>query len=340
LNQPRIYADFLPAFKELQRFQASGQQPLAGNTLVRIFGSPAAAITALGATNVRDGQVGTAANNLDRVQYTRYAAAGVSDFYLRNFPQYNQLVYGANDGRSYYDSFQFSVRRQAGALRMNANYTFSKSIDNISVDGNGFTTPIDNFNLRLNRAIGDVDRPHSFNASFIYTLPVGKGKRLGGDMPRWADSLIGGWDLGVLNIWQSGDPFTVSSSRTTTSQTTRADYTGDRKIGAVERKGGGVFFWTPAETARFDFPAAGEIGASGRNAFRGPRFFNVDLSLVKKFKLTEQHAINFRWEFYNLLNNPNFGNPSTSLLNRATFGKIGGTVGTARIMQIALRYDF
>ena len=223
---------------------------------MRIFGTPAIAISGLGASTVQQGQVGTAANNLDRTNYTRYAAAGVSDFYLRNFPQYNQATQGNNDGRSYYNSLQFSVRRQVGAVKVNANYTFSKSTDNGSVEGGD--APIDSYNLKLNKGRGDADRPHSFNMSLIYVLPVGRDKRFGGGMARWADSLIGGWEMGVLGIWQSGAPFTVSSNRATgaSNSNTWANYTGDRNIGNIERKGNGVWYWTSDEAARFGFPAA------------------------------------------------------------------------------------
>ncbi len=342
LNQARIYQDFLPAFRELQAFRASGAPVSAGNTLVRIFGSASAAISSIGASIIDQGTVGGAADSMDRANYTRYAAAGLSDFYLRNYPQFNQVIMGTNDGRSYYNSLQLSLRRQAGAVRFNANYTFSKSMDNISVDGNGFTSPIDNFNLALNRGRGDYDRPHVFNYALVYTLPIGKGRRLAGNAPRWADSLIGGWDVGLTSIWQSGGVVTYSSGRATGPATinTWANYTGDRNIGAVARQGNGVFWLTPEQISAFSFPAAGQIGSSGRNAFRGPRFFNMDMSLTKRFRITEQHRVSFRAEAYTLLNNTNFGTLGTSLVTPASFGKLSGTVGNARILQLALRYDF
>ena len=81
-------------------------------------------------------------------------------------------------------------------------------------------------------------------------------------------------------------------------------------------------------------------GNSGRNTFHGPRYFNTDLSLVKKFKIWETHAVTFRAEGYNLFNNANFGNPSVSLTAPATFGKVSAIVGSPRIFQLALRYDF
>lgn len=342
LNQPRIYEDFLAAFRELQAFRASGTPVSASNTLVRIFGSTTAAISSIGSNVIDQGAVGSAADSLDRTNYLRYAAAGVSDFYLRNFPQFNQLVVGTNDGRSYYDSFQLSLRRQAGALKFNANYTFSKSMDNITVEGNGFTSPIDNFNVRLNRARGDFDVPHAFNSSFIYTLPIGKGRRFAGHAPRWVDLGLGGWDVGLLTIWQSGRVLTYLSGRFTgpTTNSSYVNYAGDRNVGRVMRQGDGVYWLTPEEIGRFSYPVAGQIGTGGRNAFRGPRFFDVDMSLVKKFKITERYAVSFRAEAYNLFNNPNFAAPNANLSTLASFGKLPSIVGNARILQMALRCDF
>lgn len=341
LNQPRIYEDFLAAFRELQAFRASGTPVSASNTLVRIFGSTAAAISRIGSNVIDQGAVGSAADSMDRTNYSRYAAAGVSDFYLRNFPQFNQLVVGTNDGRSYYDSFQLSLRRQAGALKFVANYTFSKSMDNISAEGNA-PTSIDNFNVRLNRARGDYDIPHAFNSSFIYTLPIGKGRRFARSAPRWVDSAVGGWDVGLLTMWQSGRVLTYLSGRNTgpTTNSSYVNYTGNRNIGQVMRQGDGVYWLTPEEVGRFSYPAAGEIGTGGRNAFRGPRFFDVDMSLVKKFKITERYAVSFRAEAYNLFNNPNFAAPNANLSTPATFGKLSSPLGNARILQMALRCDF
>lgn len=355
INQTQVYSSgFLNAFRELQAFCPSGNTctgpaPSASNTLVKIYGTAPAAVTAVGgASGLQQGLLGTAANNVDKGAFGKFAAAGLSDFYLRPFPQFQRVVYGTNDGRSYYDSLQLSFRRTAGDLKYQFNYTFSKSIDNISVDANGFTSPLDNFNLGLNRARSDADHPHSMNWSVIYSLPWGRGKRFGNGLPRWADSLTGGWEIGVLGVWQSGNVFSVSSGRATGpyyNVNTLANYTGDRNIGSVSTQGNGVFYFTPDQIAAFSYPAAGTVGSSGRNAFRGPKFFDSDASLVKRFKITERNSVTFRAEAYNLFNNVNFASPltpgqSTALLTSGTFGKISTDYNPARVMQLALRYDF
>ena len=334
LNQPRIYGDFLTAFKELQAYSANGTAVSPGNVFVRLFGSPSTAVTRIGASNLTLGNIGTAANTVDKNFNSLYAGAGVSQYYLRNFPQYNQVIYGSNDGRSYYDALQLSIRRSTGMLRTSLNYTFSKSLDNITAEGNGFTTPIDSYNLKLNKGRGDFDKPQSFNAQLIFTPPVGRGKKYFGNMPRLMDTFFGGWDIGALGVVQSGTVFTISSQRTTTAVSgvanTWINYTGDRNIGSVSKQGNGVYYFTPDQIANFSFPTVGTIGTSGRNAFRGPLFTNIDMSLIKKFHLTETQAVTFRAEAYNVPNHPTFGTPSVNLNTPASFGKFAATLTGAR----------
>ena len=348
LNQPRIYGDFLQSARELQAFQANPAiVPSASNTLVRVFGTPQAAIASLGAGTLQQSQAATLANNLDRLNFTRYAAAGLPQTYLRNYPQFNQVIYGTQDGRSWYDSMQVSFRRQAGALKFSVNYTWSKSIDNTSVDGNGFTAPIDNFNMQQNVGRGAADRPHIVNWTASYTLPFGKGQRWGSNWGGVVDSLLGGWDLGTLGNLQSGSVFTISSNRLTgpSGQATWINYNGDRNIGAIERLGNGVRWLSEAQvaamTATSAFPGLGEFGTSGRNAFRGPRFLNADAALSKRFALPwEGHRVTLRFEMYNIPNKANFGLPNALITTPATFGRVTGTIGNQRLMQAALRYDF
>jgi hypothetical protein len=125
------------------------------------------------------------------------------------------------------------------------------------------------------------------------------------------------------------------------------DYSGtDRSIGSVQRFGGGVRFFTPEQIAMFSTPAPGSIGNSGRNTFRGPGFFNTDMSLVKKFRVAEHVAATFRAEAYDLFNTVNFSPPSVNLQTPQTFGIISSTPtgasnqSGARILQGALRFDF
>jgi hypothetical protein len=344
MNQLRIYEDFLKAFLEIDAFRISGAAVPASNSLVRLFGSPQAAVSGIGVTAFQQGAAGAAAETIDYVpaNFNRYPQAGLSPFYIRNFPQFNMLPLGTNNGRLWYDSLQASLRRVSGSLRFAVNYSFSKTLDNLSVDGDNFSAPIDNFNLNLNKGRGDYDRTHVVNWMAAYSLPFGKGKQFFSDAPRWLDAAVGGWEIGSIGICQSGPVFSVTSGRRTGPSTlnSRADYAGDRTIGAVDRRGNGVWFWNAQDIARFSFPRAGELGTSGRNSFRGPGYFSFDTSLVKRFALPwEGHTAVFRAEVYNTLNRTNFNAPSASLLTPQSLGRISSTL-SSRIWQLALRYEF
>ena len=175
------------------------------NPIAAIFGSPAAAVSAIGSSVFSTGQVGTAANTIDVNNFSKYAAAGIPQTYLRRFPQFSNVLLGNNDGRSEYNSLQVRLQRQIGALRVSANYTWSKSLDNdlstaTGGEGNGFAAPLDSFNEALDRGRSNFDIPQAFTMTSQYTLPVGKGHMFGGTCRIWANTLLGGWDVGSLWI--------------------------------------------------------------------------------------------------------------------------------------------
>ena len=358
INQSYIYNNgFLTAFNQIAGNLSNLSAVPASNPLVTLFGSASAAVSAIGSSTFSTGQVGTAANTVDVNNSSKYAAAGISEYWLRHFPQFQNVYLANNSGRSEYNSLQVRVVRQFNVFRIAANYTWSKSLDNdVSTatggEGNGFAAPIDSYNLALMRGRSNFDIPQAFTMNSQYTLPVGRGHMFGGNLPKWANTLVGGWDLGGLMIWEDGSPFTVYSGRATgpstgtaASTSTWANYNGDRNIGALNMSnngiGPGVYFFTPAEAAAFSEPAAGYIGSGGRNTFRGPGFFNIDASLVKRFELMEHKYLTFRAEAYNLINHPDFANPGVNFGGTATaFGKISSTVNNPRIGQLALRFDF
>ena len=347
LNQVRMTPGFINDVKEIANNLTTLSNVSPNNVLVKIFGSASAAVTGLNSSNFQTNQIRNITDALDQSNNAKYAAAGLPQTYLRNYPQFFQLYYGTNAGLSWYNSLQVSLRHQTKSIRLFANYTFSKSLDNTGAEGNGSTDPIDSFNLNLNKGRSDWDRAHVVNLQGSYTLPVGKGHAIGGNMPRWANTLIGGWDLGGLWIWESGAAITAGSGRyTNVSYNTASwlNYSGTRDIGSVSRQVAnydGVYFFDPnVNFSKFTYPGMADYGNAGRNTFRGPHFFNVDASLVKTFALTERKKMIFRAEAYNLLNNVNFGNPSFSLTNAQSFGKISNVVSNPRLLQGALRFEW
>lgn len=351
INQPVITPAFETAFNQMAAYATNTSTPVpATNIFVQEFGSAAAALSAVGASNLTGGNVGTVISTMDVTNYAKLNAAGISQFYFRHYPQFNNVYFGTNDGRSNYNSLQVRFAHSTKNLTVAVNYTYSKAIDDISVEGNGFTSVLDNYNLKLNRAPADFDRRQSMNANFTYALPVGKGQHFGSSMPKFVDLLVGGWNLGGYLIDQSGNPFSVASQHSTLpGGTTYATFSGtNTNIGSVSETGSGVYYFTPAQVAQFGLTPAFGVGNAGRNVFHNPWFNELDLSLIKRFRITERQSISFRAEAYNAFNHPNFGFTATNLniLTPATFGKFSTTLGTqngstsARTMQLALRYEF
>ncbi len=178
---------------------------------------------------------------------------------------------------------------------------------------------------------------HRFVTSALYDLPVGKGRRVDISNPV-VNALAGGWQIGGIWTVQSGFPITPS-------------------VGA-DRSGSGAFFDRPDATgvspylddphpyrwwraAAFTTNAPGTFGNAGRNALVGPRFFTLDGSAHKEFRMLykESHILQFRFEAFNIMNHPVWGNPNSNVLSSG-FGTITGTAVSMRQLQLALKYNF
>ena len=148
--------------------------------------------------------------------------------------------------------------------------------------------------------------------------------------------MIGGWEIGGLAVLQSGLPFTVqvSGSPSNTGAGSRANpvvgvnpYPANRNIN----------HWF--DPAAFATPAAFTWGTLGRNTLNAPSLYNFDFSIAKKFRLAEARELQFRSEFFNGLNHPQFGLPN-STIGVGDAGTITSTQRSNRQMQFALRLAF
>ena len=340
-NQTKTEGDFLQAFKELQAYREAGSPMPPSNTLIRLFGSPIAALNAIGGYNVDSAQVGAAANAVDLNYYGNYASAGISDFYLRNYPQFDRFIFGTNTAESWYDSLQLGLRKNTSNYHVGVYYTWSKSLDTMSVDGTEFVSPLDNLNPQSNKAISDFHRTHVLNFALSYSVPFGRYRDIDSEIPKWIDYILGGWNISTLWYWESGPPFSVTTDRQTQfgGVFSLANFSGSSRVGRTYWDPTGVNYFTPDDRALFSFPEAGEAGTSGRNQFVGPGYSSVDISLYKSFNIKEGHNLQFRVEAYNIFNNTNYGIPVADLSN-ANFGNIISTQGPPRNLQMSLRYRF
>jgi hypothetical protein len=340
-NQAVVTPDFLNSFRAAQNNIRTG--PV--GALLNTYGS---AVPSSITTNLANNDIGAFITAVDTGAFNgvvggRLVAAGLPQSYFRN-PQFTAAGVGCSCTDSSYNALQVSInRRFAQGLMLLTNYTWGKSLDDVSDDTNGAGTtlllPTDTNNRRLDRARSDYDIRHQFRAGVIYELPIGPGKP-------WLKSgllsrLIGGWTTNTIIDWSSGYPFSVLSGRGTVlpNINNNAVFTGDpTSVGGLAKGGSAVTWFSPAEMALFSTPAVGTYG-SGRNIFTGPGFFQTDFALHKTFPIKERVHVELRGEAFNIFNNQNFSNP-TNTSTSASFGVISSLRVPPRILQLAARLSF
>jgi hypothetical protein len=266
--------------------------------------------------------------------------------------QFSTNIYNGNFASSNYHGMLISLRRQfSQGLQFDFNYTWSHSIDNQSSVTNTVAGGLicDLRNLRVCRGNSDFDVRHVINSNWIYELPFGRGRAYGRDIPTWLDHIIGGWEVNGIFAWRTGFAFgsTTGSFPVGFNFNSPGVLTGPISAlkGDIHSVGSGStstiqFFKDPtAALGALRNPTHGEIG--NRNILRGPGFWNVDLAVLKNFRMpwSETHRLQFRWESFNAFNHVNFNEPGANI-NAGTFGNITGERSTPREMQFALRYDF
>jgi len=303
------------------------QRQLAGDTLLEV------------------GYLGSVSRRLEALRSANEAlpaprSSGLSVAQRSPFPNFGIIQLVDNGGRGNYNSLGSKLtKRYSKGLTYLMSYTYSKSIDtssSIRNQGNDTLFPQNSYCRQCERARSAFDTAHRYVTSASYDLPVGKGRSL--DIQNsFANALLGGWQLGSIvtvqsgfpiNIGQSGDPGNVGHTFG------RADATGiDPTAGWNSNIDG---WWNPAAFSR---AADGKHGTLGRNAGTTPGILAWDFSTLKDFKIIEGHKVQFRFEAFNIMNHPVWGNPDSNVAS-ATFGTIRGTRTNMRNLQFALKYVF
>ena len=255
----------------------------------------------------------------------------------RRFPQWGTIWIQETRGNSIYHSLQTQLeRRFSRSLQFRASYTWSHAIDD-STGAFDVTNPQDIRNFALERASSSMDVRHRFVWSSLYELPFGRGRRLGANMPALLDRLVGGWQTNGILVLQSGEPFVVNTG-TGAPNNVRPDL-----VKPVQVFPGNLDRYFSTDSFSRSFIQGGVYvrpGNFGRNVLVGPGFSRLDFSLFKNFRVTERLKIQFRAEFFNLSNTPQFLNP-TGNMNSGDFGKIRSTqFSSERQIQLALRLSF
>jgi hypothetical protein len=261
------------------------------------------------------------------------------------FP-YSTVSNSTDQGRSQYNSLQIKAETKSShGVYALLGYTYARAYDNGFSDGLGSSIgatyyPLPNWE-KLDWGLSQINLNQNFTASVIWELPFGKGKPFGSSWSRPVDTILGNWELNVIEKATSGFPiFIVDSANASLVNFENNGNSLNRPNQTCSPNGGGSTLAAFFSTSCFSAPAAGELGNASRTPLSGPDFINTDFSVIKHFPVTESFRIDFRAEFFNLFNHAQFGEPGSDLNSPTTFGAISSTVNNPRVIQFALKAAF
>ncbi len=260
------------------------------------------------------------------------------------FPQFTSVSLDYPSGaESIYHSFQLKAeKRLSSGLSFLVSYTAQKLIDNASIIKNvGSDAAIQNiYDLRSERSVSANDISQMLVISYVYELPFGRGRRLGGNWNRAVDGFLGGWQVNGITTFQTGLPLVMTTQNTSHAgnDTLRPNNDGQSaKLGGPVESRLNEYF----DTSVFSQPAPFTLGNTGRTLpdVRGPGTRNFDFSLFKNFELRERLSVQLRGEAFNVMNTVRFADPNQNLSN-VQFGIISSQANDPRQLQLALKLLF
>ncbi|HSB74915.1 MAG TPA: hypothetical protein VLC12_04650, partial [Terriglobales bacterium] len=285
------------------------------------------------------------------------------------YPNFGVISNNSDVGHAKYDSLQVKLEtKERHGLYALVGYTYSRTYDSGFPDGLGTSPGATYWPLpgaqKLDWGLSQLNLDHQFTASILYSLPFGKGKRFGANWNGVTNAILGNWEVVGLEKATSGFPmFVVNSNNGPFSGSgvnfqwngnslNRPDMVGDpNQPGPVAGNPGCN---APAQIhtltawfnpCAFKVAAPGELGNSPRAPVTGPRFVNTDLSIIKHFPIRETLALDFRAEFFNFLNHPQFsltggGSGMQDINQLASFAVVNETVNNPRVIQFGLKLEF
>jgi hypothetical protein len=224
-------------------------------------------------------------------------------------------------------------RRHNRGFSFQVNYTLGKATDQ-----NGFPEEVGNIAREEGPAGHDIR--HSFKLNAIFEIPFSSDRKA-------LEAVLGGWQLNAITVYQSGGPFSVVCNAAYPRCDFNADGQTGERVNASQTDLGSPSQdqWLSGVLTPSDFsnPAAGTLSTQPRNAFRGPIYFNTDLSLFKNVRFPVVNGrgmtVQLRLEAFNVFNRANLFNPVSAIDNTANFGRVTG-VRDARIIQLGAKLLF
>ena len=242
---------------------------------------------------------------------------------------------GSNHFNSEYNAFQTTLnKRFSKGLQLLSSYSWGKCMDNQSSLAEGKYQDFLNAGADWSRCSYDIN--HAFKLGYVYDLPFGRGRQFGGAWNGLVDGVLGGWAVEGIVQMQSGVPANIRTGvdRANVGKTVeRPNVLRNPNLATDQRS---VDRWF--DTSAFALPEPFTFGNAGAFIVDEDGRIGLDLSIAKKFRIVENHALELRGEFFNLPNHVSFGAPGTTI-GTPTFGVISSAT-SARQIQFGLRYSF
>jgi hypothetical protein len=254
------------------------------------------------------------------------------------YPQFGNVNLVSNFGHNTYHSATLRFeKRYSGGMNMTSFYTWSKTLDNADDDGN--VSGISYYNRSLDKGRANYDVHHRWVSNITYELPVGKGRKWmnkGG----LANTLLGGWEIVMIQTFQSGQPFTVTFAGSPDNylpgvgnRPNQILPDGQVKLDHVDI--GPNRFPFSAQTRYlnikgFAYPASYTVGSLGRNTLQAPGVIWPQTSVQKTWSIRDRMRFTLRGDFNNVYKYHNFNAPN-SVFNKTDpsgFGTFTGTRGS------------
>jgi hypothetical protein len=249
-------------------------------------------------------------------------------------------------GNSTYHGLQVNIQKRLGnGFQIQGAYTFSHAIGDVNdplvaAAGNR-SFPRNSFNLAAERGNSDFDIRHRGVINYIFEPGIGKGR--GHLNQGFIGRVLEGWSLTGITTLQSGHPYDIFGNRDSnhTGLSARVSVIGD-----TSQPSGVDKTFTGPLLSGLDLTPYDQQPTLGKNHFYGPDYINFDASLIKDTALTERAKIQLRFEFFNLFNHAQFGQPDVVWGHTETFGQSQSTISrpdgttSARQIQVAAKFVF
>ncbi len=271
----------------------------------------------------------------------------------RPIPEYADITYSFNGGKSRYHSFQTKFDWRIGSdMTLMSSLTLSQTKDNgagsLENPNGNFPAPQDFNNLEADFGLSGYHQPYNSTTSFVIDLPFGQGRRYMNNANAVTEAILGGWMIAGINTVAPGEMVTLTYTPTAAQQVSgiqqdfrgannyRPNVNGDPYVPEGERN---INNWLSRTTVTVPTDPSRPFGNAERNSVRGPLLWTVDMVMSKRFNMPWRNgSFEFRGEFFNLLNRTNFRAPNGNR-SAGAYGTITTTYDP-RIIQFGFKASF